>query len=178
MQLVLIGSAASCVCAWRDYALLRDNVQHFIERGLPSERFAALHGIEAAVDAGACVVDAARLRGETLRAWYALWHIRIAEAAMSTRTRAILTGSISQASTGDTHAARSLGWRLPVVAADTTRVSEAAQRFVSSVLEVTEHAVDGDTLEVRRSGHAPRFARRSHIDSDAVPMREAVGWRR
>lgn len=178
MQLVLIGSAASCVCEWRDYALLRDNIQHFIERGSPSERFAALHAIEAAVDVGSCEVDAARLRGETLRAWYALWHVRIADAAVSMRTRAILTGSSGQPSIRGTQSARSLGWPLPVAAASSTRVSEAARRFVSAVLRVTEHAVDGDMLEIRRSGQAPRFVHEPQTGSDAPVMRAAVGWRR
>jgi hypothetical protein len=43
MQLVFSGSAGSCACDWRYYALLRDNIQHFVEQGVPSKRFVALH---------------------------------------------------------------------------------------------------------------------------------------
>jgi hypothetical protein len=38
------------------------------------------------------------------------------------------------------------------------RVAEGGKRFVATVLALTQDAVDGDTIEVRREGHAPRHA--------------------
>lgn len=73
MKLLFVASTDSRACDWSGYALLRDNVQHFIEGGEPS------------------------------------------------------------------------------------RVAEAAHGFVAAILAVTERAVDGDLLEVRRYGDAPRF---------------------
>jgi len=159
MKLLLIGRAGARTCEWSGYALLRDNVQHFIEDGEPSERFASLHALEKAVDQGGTVVDAACLRGEVLRAWYALSLIPLELAAVSIRTRAILTGSAHVPPARGTVLAEQVGWELPASAGGPDAVADAASRFVATVLELTEQAVDGDELEVRREGPPPRFAR-------------------
>jgi hypothetical protein len=158
MKLLLSRRAMSYACDWREYALVRDNVQHFIEGGEPSRRFAALHGMERAVDAGSATVDAAQLRGEVLRAWYALSGVPAANAAVSLRTRVILTGNARGPARRKTAAAAPLGWSLPVALAPGERVAEGGKRFVATVLALTQDAVDGDTIEVRREGHAPRHA--------------------
>lgn len=93
MQLTLTARSGTVPCTWESYALIRDNVQHFIEGGSPTERFSSLHGIEQAVDFGRCSVDAARLRGEVIRALYALKQVTMGDAAVSIRTRALLTGA-------------------------------------------------------------------------------------
>jgi hypothetical protein len=158
VKLLLVGRAGSRACDWSGYALLRDNVQHYLEAGEPTERFTALHGIERAVDSGQCLVDAARLRGEVLRAWYALWAVPMDRAAVSLRTRAILVGSAELPSARGTVSAQQVGWELPVDPDGSLRVAEAAKRFVTAVLAVTERVVDGNRLEIRRYGAAPRFA--------------------
>jgi len=159
MKIVLVGKSATRVCDWRSYALLRDNVQHFIENGEPSERFQALHGIERAIDVGAYHVDAARLRGEVLRAWCALWKVRLDSAAISLRTRAILTGNTDLPLARGTLPARAAGWSLPISGTDAP-IPRAARRFIVGVLVLTDAAVDGDVLEVRCVGEGPRFTRR------------------
>ena len=84
MRLILIGIAGRRELDWASYALVRDNVQHFVEEGQPSARFAALHAIEAAVDTGAThTVEAARLRGELLQARFSLRKLKIRDAAVS-----------------------------------------------------------------------------------------------
>ena len=164
MKLLLVGSADSRVCDWSGYALLRDNVQHFIEGGEPTRRFMALHEIERAVDDGQCFVDAARLRGEVLRGFYALFRVPLDQAAISLRTRAILTGSTEAPTARGTVLAQQVRWELPVNLDGSIRVAEAARGFVTAVLAVTERAVDGDRLEVRRHGGVPRFAARTSDD--------------
>lgn len=171
MKLLLVGRAGAGACDWSGYALLRDNVQHFMEGGEPSERFVALHAIEAAVDSGRCRVEAARLRGEVLRAWYALCRVPFSDAAVSVRTRAILTGSAERPTARGTVRASHTGWRLPGAGGDSAAVAESAKKFVATVLSLTERVVDGDTLEVRRHGAAPRFIRRS---SDASCVTRAT----
>lgn len=158
MKLILDGHGGARACDWSGYALLRDNVQHFIEEGTPTPRFAALHEIETAVDAGRCSVDAARLRNEVLRAWYMLWAVPLVRAAVSLRTRAILTGSDEVPPVDGTVCAERAGWQLPVDSAGSEPVAGAAKRFVAVVLSVTDQAGKGDVVEVRRHGSPPRFA--------------------
>lgn len=149
MKLFIAGRAGTRVCDWKSYALLRDNVQHFLEQGEPSWRFPALHALERAVDHGVLTVDASRLRGEVLRAWCALWKIHVDDAAISLRTRSILTGNAEIPESRGTVAARHAGWDLPVVADAQTPIPRAARHFIQTVLTLTETAVDGDTVEVR-----------------------------
>lgn len=179
MKLLLVGRAGSRAVDWSGYALLRDNVQHFIEGGEPTERFAALHGIEKAVDCGSSQVDAARLRGEVLRAWYALWSVSLDRAAVSLRTRAVLTGCTEGPTARGTVRALQVGWELPVVVGGRAgRVSESAKHFVAAVMLLTENVVDGDRLDVRRHGTPPRFARSRAGDGYGVVSTPRVRWSR
>ena len=129
--------------------MLRDNVQHYIENGKPSDRFTALHAIEEAVDNGEKVLDAATLRGEVLQAWYALWKIPIEDAAVSLRTRAIMTRSAERPAIRATIVAHDIGWELPVVASAALQIAQVVEPFIETVLAMTETTVDGDQLEVR-----------------------------
>lgn len=159
MELILSGRAGRFSCDWRSYALLRDNVQHFIEFGERSSRFEALHRIANAVDSGADTIDAPALRGEVLRAWYALWKVPMADAAMSRRSRAVLTGSPeTRPGFVETVCARRVGWELPITSSATTPVPEVASSFIAAVLALTENVVDGDVLEIRRIGMLPVFS--------------------
>lgn len=152
MNLRLSGGGQQRDVEWSSYALLRDNVQHFLEAGRPSDRFRALHSIEAAVDTGCTFhIDAARLRGEVLQAWYGLRKVRLSEAAISIRTRAILTRSAGQGSARGTAVAAQVGWRLPVAAAVTASLRSVTAAFVAAVLALTEAATDGDTLAISRT---------------------------
>ena len=150
MKLVFTGRTGAGLCDWESFALLRDNVQHFVEGGVPGGRFSALHGIAKAVDGEACVVDAVRLRLEVLQAWSALWPVRVDDAAVSSRTRAVREGRALPAGASVTYPAvtevellRFAGdWSIPI--------PKAAESFVTAVLSLTQTAVAGDQLEVRR----------------------------
>jgi hypothetical protein len=159
MKLLLSGRAGSCACEWSAYALLRDNVQHYIEHGQPGA-FAALHEIESAVDGERCAVGAASLRGEVLRAWYELWKVSAKDAAVSLRTRAILTGSVSKPAVRGTVHARRTDWGLPIEPHGDVPVPMLAKRFVAAVLSLTNNAVDGEVLVISRDGAPPRFVAR------------------
>lgn len=156
MKLVIEGRAGRRICDWESFALLRDNVQHYIEGGAPSARFAALHEIEHAVDEGERVVDASRLRGEVLRAWTALWKVPLEEAAISLRTRATMTGSAESPSCRGTVPAQQVGWGLPIQAHPSCPVPRAAQSFIRAILALTTTVVDGEELRITclRRGHA------------------------
>jgi hypothetical protein len=161
MKLVFTGRAGAGLCDWESFALLRDNVQHFVEGGLQSGRFSALHGIARAVDGDACIVDAVRLRLEVLQAWSALWSVRVDGAAVSSRTRAIREhrvvpagGSVTGPAIANVDLLQFAGnWSAPV--------PKAAGSFVTAVLSLTNTAVAGDLLEVRRMPSARQPASRS-----------------
>lgn len=158
MQLTLSVGANARTCEWSSYALLRDNVQHFIEHGQITEGFAALHAIEHAVLDGRRSIEARRLRGEVLGALSALDGIALTDAAISLRTRAILTSSPRLPAVRGTVRAQLAGWPLPTTPMSESSVLRAAEPFIAAVLSVTEAAVDGDDVIVERHGGAPRFA--------------------
>jgi hypothetical protein len=148
MLLTFRDRRTSLSCAWESYALLRDNVQHYIERGSPSDRFSALHAIEDAVDGSSTVVDSGTLRGEVLSAWSVLWKVPLAQAAVSLRTRAIMTRCEQLPLVRGTVRARDVGWDLPICTAPSEHVAEAAQAFVEVVLTLTAATAEGEEIEV------------------------------
>lgn len=159
MRLVFRSGAGSRVCDWESYALLRDNVQHYVERGQPSTEFEQLHAIARAVDTGKCHVDAMRLRTEVLKATSALRSVQLAVAALSPRTRAIMLGDWRAVGTDQTVEARAMGWALPVPGLPSDSIPHAAEKFVGAVLAVTRTAADRELLEVDRLDDEPPPAR-------------------
>lgn len=159
MKLMIKTRRGTRICDWESYAFLRDNVQHFLEQGTPQERFQALHALEKAVDEGEQRIDAARLRGEVLRAWSALWRKTSGEAAISARTHAIMAKSPERPASTPTVAAKDTAWALPMRVDAEMPIPRAAGRFVNAVLSLTRTAEDGDWVEVRRLGDAPSFVR-------------------
>jgi hypothetical protein len=157
LEFSLDGHHASC--DWASFALFRDNVQHFAEHGQVSEKYAALHGLEQAVVAGAHEVDAARLRGEVLGALFVLGGLKLEDAAISLRTRAILTGSTRLPQVRGTVRANQAGWELPTASSPAGRLLDPARPFLEAVMAVTRDAVDGHLVQVRREGSPPPFAR-------------------
>jgi hypothetical protein len=150
MQLAFRNAQGSVRTSWSDYALLRDNVQHYLENGAPTERFAALHGIERAVDGRHAVLDAARLRSEVLGAWFALKKLDLESSAVSLRTHLVLSGSVPPPRVRGTLLAARAAWELPVSVGSEQPLGEVLRAFVAAVLAVTETAVDGDRLVVSR----------------------------
>lgn len=159
MKLIVKGREGRRVVDWESYALLRDNVQHFIEQGEPNGRFSALHGIEEAVDGGHYIANGARLRGEVLRAMVALRVVPLSAAALTLRTRAIMTGSSVRPSASPSVCAQAVCWSLPVSGSLAAPIPNLAHTFIDAVLAVTETVEDGELLEIRRAGDAPVFAR-------------------
>jgi hypothetical protein len=148
MDLVIKGRDGTRACGWEGYALLRDNVLHFVDGDQPSGRFPALYGIARAIDGDVFTTDAVHLRLEVLRAWRALQRVPLARAAASSRTRAIRTGR--RASLRALRIVAIGKPRLLPGGAPGTPLPWLAADFLGAVLELTESAVAGDTLEVRR----------------------------
>jgi hypothetical protein len=158
MKLVITGRSGAGMCDWDSFALLRDNVQHFVEGGVQSGRFSALHGIARAVDGHSCKVDAVRLRLEVLQASSALWPVSVEGAAVSSRTRAVREGATVPAAASVTSPAIGTVDLLQFAGDRSAPVPRAADSFISAVLSLTKAAVAGDVLEVRRMPSARRPA--------------------
>lgn len=160
MKLAITGRQGAGLCEWDEFALLRDNVQHYVEAGTQGGRFRALHGIASAVDGKPYVVDAVRLRIEVLQAWEALSGTNLEHAAVSTRTLSIRDGSPIPSYEGTTSLIATPSWSRD----RSVPVPKAAQAFVAAVLSLTRTAVAGDVLQVRR---LPSTQRPVHRDDEA-----------
>jgi hypothetical protein len=149
MQLVFQSPNGSKYVDWSQYALLRDNVQHYLESGPGQTSFTALHAVERAVDGDVAPLPALELRRELQRAWTALASMPLAESAVSLRTRAILCGFALPPVRG-TFKARLSGWSLPVEGDAGDPLRKHLGTFVESVLALTDGVSAHDRVLVCR----------------------------
>lgn len=149
MQLLLRSRRGARRVEWSQYALLRDNVQHYLEFGQPQTSFAALHALEFAVDGGPARTRARELRQEVQDAWVGLAGLNLEQSAVSLRTRAIMTGCAQAPQVRGTVVARLAGWELPVFGSQSQPVCELLRGFVDVVLALTENAAEDEDLTVR-----------------------------
>jgi hypothetical protein len=150
MQLIFKSQTATASLDWSAYALLRDNVQHYLESRPGRSGFAALHEIERVVDGQPRSVSALALRRELQQAWSALAGLKLAQSAVSLRTRAILTGCDRPPAIRATVVARLTGWPLPVTGSDEQPLRAHLADFVEALLVVTDAATSTDDLYVTR----------------------------
>jgi hypothetical protein len=148
IQLILQSRGRARHVEWSQYALLRDNVQHYLEFGQPQNSFTALHGLERAVDGGRGRIRARELRQEVQGAWDGLAELKLEQSAVSLRTRAIMTGCDQAPQVRGTVVARLAGWDLPVHGPASQPIRELLRGFVDVVLSLTEDATDDDELTV------------------------------
>lgn len=151
MQLIFKSPRGETLLDWAEYALLRDNVQHYLESGPGQKVFTALHAVERVVDGEPVSVSALELRRELQRAWSALADLKLAESAVSLRTRAILTGCERPPPVRGTVIAKHTGWSLPVEGDDQQPLRTHLASFVEALLAVTNSAAMGDRLRVGRA---------------------------
>jgi hypothetical protein len=88
MSLTFHGPHGAFERRWIVYAMLRDNVQHHLEGGAPTEAFSALHALGSALSRGEVTVPARKLHSE-LTQTHRLLERPIDDLAVSIRTRAI-----------------------------------------------------------------------------------------
>ena len=109
MQLMFRTRNGTRCLEWAHYALLRDNVEHYLESGPEHCNFKALHGVERAEDGEVRYLRALELRREIQRAWMALSRLKLADCAISLKTHALLSGSAPPFVHG-TFPAKANGW--------------------------------------------------------------------
>jgi hypothetical protein len=149
MQLLLRSPREARRVEWSQYALLRDNVQHYLEFGQPNSSFTALHALELAVDGGRARTRARELRQEVQDAWVGLAGLNLEQSAVSLRTRAIMTGCARAPDVRGTVVARQAGWELPICGPQSQPVCELLRSFIDVVLLLTEDAAEDEDLTVR-----------------------------
>lgn len=151
MQLIFTSRHGTTKLDWSEYALLRDNVQHYLESGPGQTRYRELHAVERAVDGEPNQVNALALRRELQRAWSALAGLTLGQSAVSLRTRAILTGCDRAPPVRGTVVAKLTGWPLPLVGDDTQPLRLHLSNFVQSLLAITDSVAPTDDVYVTRT---------------------------
>jgi hypothetical protein len=115
MRLSMAGAELTTECDWALCTVLRDNVQHHLEGGLPSGSFPALHALaDRCWEAAEVTVVAAQLRAELTQAWELLCGLRVERMAMGIRSRAALTGAAAVPKMRGTVLLRLTGWKSPL----------------------------------------------------------------
>jgi hypothetical protein len=89
VSLSFISPRGSLERRWIEFALLRDNVQHHLEGGVPTPAFTHLHSITEALGGKELLLPAKAFREELLKA-EPLLKKPIAELAVSLRTRTVV----------------------------------------------------------------------------------------
>lgn len=149
MQLLLKNGDHQRLVDWGVYALLRDNVEYYLEQGQHRRSFQALHAFERAVDGVAQRVNAPALGREVAEAWSALENVTLGQSAVSLRTRAIMTGCREAPRVRGTVLAHVAGWDLPIQGQDGQPLRELLSDFVSVLLWLTQCGPEHELLIVR-----------------------------
>ncbi len=115
MRISCDEAAISTDCEGFLCLLLRDNVQHFLEGGKPTARFAAIHALaDCCWGAAEPSLTASRLKAELAEAWPLLRDVPTAKLAIGIRSRALLTGAHRPPTARGTVPLRLTGWKVPV----------------------------------------------------------------
>lgn len=147
MSMSFIGPSGSFERRWIVYAMLRDNVQHHLEGGTPTEEFGALHRLGDAMWTGKVSVPALALRAELSKAAELLAR-PIADLAVSIRTRAVCTYTLNRPDERGTVLARLMEWEVPYPLLDAATLDDAFGSLHAELMRITEGATPTDVVEV------------------------------
>jgi hypothetical protein len=149
MSLSFTGPSGTAEHRWIVVALLRDNVQHYLENGCTAgAEFPCIHAVDHALGGSPITVNALTLRRELERASTLLAR-PIRDLAISTETRAIIDGSWrTKASPADrtTFAAGSAA--IPWLPSQGRSLDDIFGNLVRSLLAVTTGAREPDLVEI------------------------------
>lgn len=148
MSLMFAGPGGSFEARWMVYAMLRDNVQHHMEKGVPSARFACLHQVSRALGGGSVTLDAATL-AEELSALKEVMALPVADLAVSTRTRAAITLQWPPPAEEGTTLLRDTDIKVPLLHAEVKQLGDVCAPFVSQLQAIIKGGDAGATVEVR-----------------------------
>jgi hypothetical protein len=147
MSLAFFGPRGSFEVRWIVYALLRDNVQHHLESGVPSEKFAEIHQIGEALLKDRVRLNASRLRGQVEQAKAALLSLPASDIALSGRTRAVLTAAWPPKSEATSLVGKAV-MTIPMLHDGIRTMGDAFGNLVANLLEITQDVGPDDSVEV------------------------------
>ncbi len=143
MRISNTSSGANFECEGLLFLLLRDNVQHYAEGGVPSGRFPNLHALaDRCWGAGGPTVNARQLRHEIAEAWPLLRHVPSTNLATGIRTRAALTGAKRPPTVRGTVLVRLSGWSVGLKMSREQTLEHIFGAFTASLLRFLDEAGD------------------------------------
>lgn len=147
MSLTFQGPGGAFERRWIVYAMVRDNVQHHLEGGVPTQAFSALHALADALSRGEVSVPAAKLHAELTQA-LELLERPIDELAVSVRTRAACSLLFPPPTLRATALVSEEDWTLPFPIAGAETLGDVFGSLVEELLRVTAGATPNDVLRV------------------------------
>ena len=149
MSLLFKGPRGSVEQRWIVYALLRDNVQHYLEGGTPTEEFASVHGITEALGGKAVTVGAQALRRELVRAREEISDRPVSELAVSVRTLAVINLLWPPPEKRETMLLSACGRDIPFI--DITggkTMNDVFGLLLDELIQITKNASIDDIVEI------------------------------
>lgn len=115
LEVIIFNQVRSLRFDYIRCALLRDNVQHCLEQGLPSGRFAAIHALaDSPWDTAPATLDPKALSAELAVAWPRLRDLPAESLAISLRTRAALANAPAPPTVHGTVLWQMVQWPVPL----------------------------------------------------------------
>ncbi|MEO8181869.1 MAG: hypothetical protein ABI895_23795 [Deltaproteobacteria bacterium] len=147
MSMTFVGPAGSVERRWIVYAMLRDNVQHHLEGGVPTPKFEALHQLGDALWRGKVSVSASQLRAELVEVT-AILSRSMDDYAVSLHTRAVCSCLLELPSRRRTDLAKLLEWTVPFPLEGAVTLADAFGSLHEELLRITEGATTSDVVDV------------------------------
>lgn len=148
MSLTFIGPAGTAEHRWIVYALLRDNVQHYLEPAASKGDFTAIHAIGGALGGPAVAVNARQLRAELERGAVLLGR-PLADLAASHETRAVLAPSRLAAEAVSPRETVVSPHGIPAWPPHVRTLDGVFGSLVRSLLDITHEASETDVVEIQ-----------------------------
>ncbi len=139
MSLLFEGPSGSCERRWIVYALLRDNVQHHLEKGRPGGAFSNLHKVAEALGGQPVEMSAAGLRTE-LEKSKVLVKRPIEDLAISARTRAVISLRWPPPDTEETALASDIVESIPMLTGNEETLGDVFGGLVDELLSLSQGA--------------------------------------
>jgi hypothetical protein len=150
LEVIIFNQVRSLRCDYARCALLRDNVQHRLEEGLPSGRFVAIHALaDSPWDRAPATIDPKVLSSELEVAWPRLRDLPIASLAISLRTRAALTHAPAPPAVRGTVLRRMVQWPVPLDLSACTDLRALLGGLVSDLTRIAQEAPRSGQLVLR-----------------------------
>lgn len=150
LEVIIFNQVRSIRCDYARCALLRDNVQHRLEQGLPSGHFAAIHALaDSPWDTAPAIINPKALSSELEVAWPRLQDLPIESLAISLRTRAALTHAPAPPAVRGTVLRRMVQWPLPIDLSASKDLRALLGGLVSDLTRFAREAPRGGQLVLR-----------------------------